>query len=193
MNSTRWTAIQIDSGKLKFNLFAVHFPAKTEWSEISQAMECANFSNDIFRFEEEVNCNDTIVIGDFNMNPFEPGMVSAIGLNARTNKQPIKTNKFGRKVDVRQYKHFYNPMWNFFGDYREPQGTCYYPRSEQVSRPWNIFDQVLLRDGLSKRIDANAVKIVTKIGSNNLLTKNKTLKKKEYSDHLPILLTLDIA
>ena len=51
----------------------------------------------------------------------------------------------------------------------------------------------MLRDGLSKRIDANAVKIVTKIGSNNLLTKNKTLKKKEYSDHLPILLTLDIA
>lgn len=189
-SSTRWTAFQIKLPNISINLFGVHFPSKLEWSDISQAMECSNLANDIVEFEKATKCQHSIVIGDFNMNPFEPGMVSAIGLNARQNKIPVQKNKVEREIDGRKYKHFYNPMWNFFGDGTEPIGTCYFPRSEQYSPTWNIFDQVLVRDELRPHVVKDSVRVITKIGENNLLNANKIIDK-QYSDHLPILITLN--
>jgi hypothetical protein len=48
-----------------------HFPSKKHWKDSSQASECAELSREIRRIEKEVGHSRTVLVGDFNMNPFE--------------------------------------------------------------------------------------------------------------------------
>ena len=59
-----------------------HFPSKTYQSNTSQAFECSELSREIRQAEREIGHSRTILVGDFNMNPFEDGIVSAGGFNA---------------------------------------------------------------------------------------------------------------
>ncbi|MFI5455116.1 MAG: endonuclease/exonuclease/phosphatase family protein [Isosphaerales bacterium] len=63
-------------------LAVVHFPSKYAWSDESQSMECTTLANDIRRIEESAGHHKTVLVGDFNMNPFETGVVSAAGMHA---------------------------------------------------------------------------------------------------------------
>jgi hypothetical protein len=78
------------------------------------------------------------------MNPFETGLVSAAGLNSVMSRRVASRET--RKVQGREYRFFYNPMWSHFGDARDDTaGSYYYDAGEHVNYYWNMFDQVLLR------------------------------------------------
>ncbi len=97
---------------INLNIISVHFHSKVNWSSASLALECTNLSRDIAIIENDTNCENTILIGDFNMNPFEDGIVAANGLNAIQDlNYSIQREK--RIIDRVSYKYFYNPMWNF--------------------------------------------------------------------------------
>ncbi|MEM6803111.1 MAG: hypothetical protein AAF696_17025, partial [Bacteroidota bacterium] len=152
INSKRWTYAKITiPGIIVFNLFCIHFHSKVNWSTDSQSLECVNLSRDIALVEEGTGIDETILIGDFNMNPYESGMVAANGLHALPDLDHIKDRK-ARVIDGVRYKYFYNPMWSFFGDSVKPYGTFYYREPGHVSQEWNIFDQVIYRPLLSKSI-----------------------------------------
>jgi exonuclease III len=179
-------------GKIKFNLIVIHFHAKNYWSNISQSMECVSINQNIKEVEKQCGNENTIVIGDFNMNPYESGMVAANGFHAISDLEYIKKNN-GRKVANVDYPFFYNPMWNFLGDFKKPQGTFYYRESSHVSYEWHIFDQVLIRPGLKDYlVGEDYVKILTKIGDDSLVKAQGRPDKELYSDHLPITLTLTV-
>jgi endonuclease/exonuclease/phosphatase family metal-dependent hydrolase len=59
----------------------VHLPSKLYWNHESQTAESQELSRLIVAEEESVRHQRTVVVGDFNMNPFESGMVTAAGLN----------------------------------------------------------------------------------------------------------------
>jgi hypothetical protein len=63
-------------------LAVVHFPSKLYWSDESQAVECTRLADDLQVVEKSVGHQRTVLVGDFNMNPFETGVVSAAGLHA---------------------------------------------------------------------------------------------------------------
>ena len=141
------------------------------------------------RLEDKYKTNSSIVVGDFNLNPFEEPMIGALGAHAIPCKKVAKRNK--RKISGKDYKMFYNPMWNLFGDNSSPPGTYYYSSSEQVSYFWNIFDQVIIRPDVVEFFDINSLKVVTEVDDIKLLNKNGIPDKNNISDHLPIFFSIE--
>lgn len=177
---------------IELNVIGLHFHSKNNWSDVSLAMECATVANAISKVEYDTKNTNTLVIGDFNMNPFEAGMIAANGLHAISELDYAVKQGNGREIDNTRYPYFYNPMWNFFGDYTVPFGTYYYRTSGNVSYEWHIFDQVLIRPSLKKYLGKNYVSIVTRIGTESLLSKMNRPDNKDYSDHLPITIKLKL-
>ncbi|MBK9284037.1 MAG: endonuclease/exonuclease/phosphatase family protein [Sphingobacteriaceae bacterium] len=192
VKSSRWSAYHLEIPSLiRMNLFPVHFHSKNNWSHISQALECVNLSQDISKIESLTKCNNTLLIGDFNMNPFDFGMVSSNGLNAISSLEYVTDNPIGRKVDGSHYRFLYNPMWNFFGDQSKPMATYYYRSSGHVSHEYHILDQIILSGTMKQYLTSNCVQIVTKIGGINLAAIYDR-PNEIYSDHFPIKIKLKI-
>lgn len=173
-------------------LAAIHFPSKLFFSEASQASECFELARAIRSAEEKLGHTRTILVGDFNMNPFEVGIVAANGLNAVMTKRIASRQT--RKLKNREYFFFYNPMWSYFGDGKEdnPGGSYYYERSENVLYYWNLFDQVLIRPSMMPFFPGENLKILSKIGSQSLISENGIPDKVGASDHLPIVFELKL-
>ena len=125
----------------------------------------------ILRVENRFNHQYTVVCGDFNMNPFDEGLIKAKGFHAIMNKKIALKGK--RKINDKD------------------SGTMYYNSSDHINYFWHMYDQVLLRPELIPFFDDKELEIVTNIGSENLLSDIGIVNKK-YSDHLPIIFTLKI-
>jgi exonuclease III len=63
------------------NIALVHFPILHK-SKMAQAANVNKLRTDIERIEKKLKNRNTVVIGDFNMNPFDEGMYGALGLHA---------------------------------------------------------------------------------------------------------------
>lgn len=174
-----------------FLLVAVHVPSKLYLDERDQLSYIMDLSDTIMQEEESVKHCRTLLVGDFNMNPFEEGMVNARGLHAIMDRRITARRRF-RTVQEKERPLFYNPMWAFGGDISTgPPGTYFFDRSgHQYNLFWNIFDQVLLRPDLLEAFDTDSLEIVTKIGSTSLLDANGRPDKRLASDHLPLAFTL---
>lgn len=168
-------------GKIIFAF--VHFPSKQYANDRDLLVESIKFKNVIEDVEKECNSSVTVITGDFNMNPFEEGMMAAAGIHAFPTK--FEANKKQRTIKGTKYSMFYNPMWSFFGDTGTPVGTYYYSASHQYNLYWNIFDQVLVRPSLIEKI--SNVNILTKINETDLIDKKD---KPNISDHLPLLFNI---
>lgn len=169
--------------KEQFLLVPLHIPDKDSWNEMSQKYECISISSSISNIEENERVKQTIVVGDFNMNPFEEGMVSTMGFHAVRDRNIALKKR--RKVQGKYYKFFFNPMWSFYSITTGPLGTYFYYSSEHVCHFWNFFDQFIFRPELINKFDFDNLKIITKF-KNHHLTNGKGLISDAYSDHLPI-------
>jgi len=188
--SSRLTIRLLKLGDLELLLAAVHFPSKiSHWDSIDQAAEAVNLSGQIRVEESQRGHRRTIVVGDFNMNPFEPGLIQANSFHA---VMTVVTAKAGsRKVQGRGYPFFYNPMWSFFGDRTSgPPGTHYFRAGgKPVSYDWNMFDQVLVRPDALKWFEVD-VEIPTAIGDFDLRDRHGRPNRNLASDHFPVLFRL---
>lgn len=159
----------------------VHFISKYRADDNDQLEESKIFVSDLENNENSLNNSNTIVLGDFNMNPFEQGMVSARALNAFPTKSEVVKKE--RVLRSRKYKFFYNPMWSFFGDRELPFGTYYYSATKHYTLRWNIFDQVIVRPDIMDRLDLSNIKIITEVKGHNL---GGSTGKPKVSDHFPL-------
>ncbi len=178
-------------GKDEILLAAVHFPSKLRWSDESQAFECTKLAADIRVTEKQCGHRKTVLVGDFNMNPFETGIVSALGIHAVMDRRIAKGGS--RVVQDCEYTFFYNPMWSFLGDCSPgPPGTVYHQRAEHRMYFWNMFDQVLIRPELLDRFRMDGLAIIDHNGVESLLTDAGRPNARIGSDHLPIRFRLSL-
>ena len=170
-------------------LAAVHLPSRINWSRDDQTLGATTIARSIERKEDDLGYRRTILVGDLNMNPFDPGLVGAQALNAvMTRDLALRTQ---RQVQGTSYRHFYNPMWSFFGDRTDgPAGSFYHASSAPSNHYWNIYDQVLLRPDLIDALDE--VRILDSDGHETLLTRAGLPSKTSGSDHLPLYFRLDL-
>src|SRR5262249_17915255 len=63
-------------------LAALHFPSKHGWSEEDQLSFAPLMAATVERIEDQIAVHRTVMVGDFNMNPFDPSMVSGFGFHA---------------------------------------------------------------------------------------------------------------
>jgi hypothetical protein len=170
-------------------LVMVHLPSKMHFTAESQRTECSLLARAVLEQEGRVGHSRTIVVGDFNTNPYEHGFVATDGLHAVMSKTVAQRKT--RRVSGRDFDLFYNPMWSHFGDTgNRPSGTYFYEKAEHVNYFWHIFDQVLLRPSLLGGF-SDDVQILTMAGSTSLLDGNGRPDQVNASDHLPIMFSLD--
>lgn len=177
--------------KTEILLAAVHLPSKLYWTGESQGFECTELARNIREVEDQVGHARTVLVGDFNLNPFEEGIYAAAGLNAVMTREVATRGT--RTVQERPYPFFYNPMWGHFGDRTEgPPGTYYYDRAEHATLFWNMFDQLLLRPELLSLFQDSGLRILDKSGDVSLLSAKGLPHATVASDHLPILFALNL-
>jgi endonuclease/exonuclease/phosphatase family metal-dependent hydrolase len=176
---------------IDFILVAIHLSSKLYTEDLDHTSLSMRLSRMISEVEKKIGHERTVVIGDFNMNPFEDGLIAADGLHAVMDRSTALKQK--RKVQGEERIFFYNPMWSLLGDISiGPPGTYYYSTSKQKSLFWNTFDQVLLRPSLLDYFSDNGVKVITNFNGTNLLKENGRPDSNNFSDHLPISINLTI-
>jgi len=172
-------------------LAITHFPDKLHWSGDSQSFECIELSQKIRRSEKRIGHTRTVLVGDLNMNPFETGVVSANGLHGVMSRQIAERKK--RVVQGKEYIFFYNPMWNYMGDYTSgPPGTYYYNNAEHRVFFWNVFDQLLVRPELLPFFKNEDLRVLDSDGETSLLSLSGLPDDDAASDHLPIFFKLTL-
>lgn len=185
-----YSAFKILDGSSPILLVSLHLPSRLYKTENDIGAHAAQIKREVEELETELNTNKTVIVGDFNLNPFSEGMISSHGLHAIMCKETAM--KLKRTVDNEVFKYFFNPMWSLHGNMdKEVLGT-YFHHTSQTSYVWNMFDQVLIRPQLIERFDFKKLEIVHTINETSILNKNGRPDKKNFSDHLPLKFTMQM-
>jgi hypothetical protein len=164
-------------------LAAAHLESRLWQSEQSQAFATKELLDDLVAVEARLGHQRTVLVGDFNMDPYDTGMLAAGALHGMMSKRTA--SRGSRKVQRRQYPMFYNPMWGLLGERSSgPPGSYRYWSAQHVCQEWHVFDQVLIRPALIECFPTDMVTILDTSG------RTKLLNSKGYpspSDHLPIV------
>ena len=150
--------------------------------------------NDILKLENGLNTTNTIIVGDFNINPYDNSCVNARYFHGI----PIYEDAMreSRNIAGKEFRMFYNPMWNFLGDFKEPYGTYYRSAADTFNPYWHIYDQVIIRPSLRSRFVDGNLKIITGSANVSLLDKNKHPNHRMFfmkygTAHYPVQFTLE--
>jgi hypothetical protein len=178
------------TGRDDFLLAVLHFQSKVHWEGEDQYDEAQVLANYIRSVETSEGHSRTVVFGDFNMNPFERGMVSSHGFHGVMTR--LLASEGSRTVAGNEYPYLYNPMWGCLGDRTAgPAGSHFARISAPLSYFWNTFDQVLIRPALLHAFPGN-VKLVDSIGGRSLISDNGKIDAEFGTDHLPLFFSLDL-
>ena len=165
--------------KVNVLVFVVHLPSKMHFTK-DAIFTSRQIVKEINRVESLHSTSKSMVIGDFNVNPFEKAMVDYNCFNAVMSID-IANNKF-RQVSTEKYPYFYNPMWSFFGDLSSysPGTYLYETHSSDNHYRWNMLDQVIMKPDLIPFFNSSSVKIVNDDGINKLKLSKPSKKHSRY-------------
>jgi hypothetical protein len=153
---------------LSLLIVAAHLPSKLHTDEHDQNYRIRQLRRDIVAQEGRSGHQNTIVIGDLNVNPFEDALTAADGLHGVMDKQVAA--RPARAVQGHNWDYFYNPMWSRLGDDSAgPPGTYWRAGSGLVNHFWNTFDQVLLRPGLLPFYDPERLVVPELVGGRPII------------------------
>lgn len=134
--------------------------------------------------EKTFECKNTIIIGDFNANPYDEELLSIFAFNSVLFKSIIKKSEI-RKRNLESYKRFYNPILNYISENNEMYGS-FYCNTDTSTPYWHCLDQILLRKDL---IDFLCdLRYIKRIDDANLI--KDLAPNSEISDHLPLFVKL---
>lgn len=178
-------------GRDELLIAAVHLISPLHTEEYDRDEGARLLAEEIREVERDRGHDRTIAIGDFNLNPFDNGIVAATALHGVMSQEIARRGT--RTVQRREYPFFYNPMWSKLGEHPDrPHGTYYYGSSGQVCYFWNAFDQVLIRPSLLDFWDDRELQILITDGALAFTDERGFPDRENASDHLPILFRLDI-
>jgi hypothetical protein len=170
-------------------LAVVHFQSRINYDRDDQTLLASDMARAIVRTEDETGIFRTLLVGDLNMNPFDPGVSGAQAFHGIMTRQLVERNE--RKTGGEQYRMFYNPMWGHFGDRTVgPSGTYFLGSAKPLNYFWNMYDQVLLRPSLMHSL--RELSILDTDGVESLMTEQGRPDKERGSDHLPLLFRLEL-
>ena len=195
--SDRITAHELTiAGQSSLLLIAAHLHAPNNLDELDRAEWVRKLVPDIRQLEADVAHTRTILVGDLNMNPFDPGLVGTTGLHAVISRQ--LADSVQRMKSRRGHLPFYNPMWSLLGDRTGNEaggtkvaGTFFHENSQALgSSFWRMYDQVLLRPDLMRSL--SRLEILESDGQDWLVSRSGRPCRVAVSDHLPLFFELSL-
>jgi exonuclease III len=179
------------SGKVIDTFFAcIHFPSKLYHDDITHLQIVPNYKEKIHSLT--LNSKRLFIVGDFNMNPFDYGMVEPQGFFAHNNRELITSDtktKFGRSNTM-----YYNPSWTLLGDFvnkseykanNRSGGSFYYKEKKSRCLYWHLIDQIIMRHSLIDEFVSEELEIIEDETLKNELIKDK-VKGINKVDHFPL-------
>jgi endonuclease/exonuclease/phosphatase family metal-dependent hydrolase len=167
-------------------LVVVHLPSKLWMSDDEQPFLATRVVQRICAEESRLGHCRTIVTGDFNMNPYENGMIAADAMHSVMTRALAAARE--RTVYSETKMFFFNPMWRLYAG--NPPGSYFYP-SGMSTCYWNLFDQVLVRPDLLTHFVDSDMAVLSKAGEFSLLNEHGLPNADTASDHLPITFSLE--
>ena len=165
----------------------VHLPSKMQDNREKNRHLLEQITCKINDLDDNRN-RKAVILGDFNLNPYEEAMTYFTGCNAVSSRNiAMKISRKDRSEIDKEYFYYYNPMWNFLGDFNDVNGTYYYDKTSDHSRYWNTFDQFVVSPALIR--DINDIKIIKNVGGISLVNKNG-IPNANISDHCPLYFKL---
>ncbi|HEX4614266.1 MAG TPA: endonuclease/exonuclease/phosphatase family protein [Urbifossiella sp.] len=176
-------------------LFAVvHAPDRRNApQDETRALFFSQISTHLGQLERGNSPRRTVVLGDFNANPFEPSVMGASGFHALgVRRVRQRTARAVLRLGRRDF--FYNPMWRLYGS--DPStdaaaATYYHDKGNAATEPfWHMLDQVLVRPEVADRMPADRLRVLTTAGSESLVRPDGVPDRETASDHLPVTFQL---
>lgn len=168
-------------------IVGLHLDAMNSGSEKRRA-QAEQIMMDLVEEERAFNTNNSLIIGDFNANPFDIVLLGHNYFNSVLFRELIENNEFV-KWNCRCYRRFYNPSFDYLSEKNKQYGSFYY---DDPNYPlyWNCLDQVLVRKTLIESL--KNVEYIKQVGSTFLLTTKGKINKNKLSDHLPLFVRIDL-
>lgn len=180
----RYNIYNVKTAVKDYLLVAVHLEDRRNYETPDRKKTIEHLIVDVEQTEELLECSNTIIIGDFNANPYDEELTSKYAFNAVLFKSIIDKNEFTNPNSLRQ-KRFYNPILHYISEDTEMYGSFYHEQNHMTPY-WYCLDQVLVRKSLSNSV--NHVEYLKRIDTRDLLV-NK-IPNGKISDHLPLLVSL---
>lgn len=177
---SRYVLYRVKRNGLMYNIAATHLGAKPREKAADRIDTIQDLVYDICEIEMECNCDNTIVCGDMNANPFDAEMVQKNAFNAVLFKQLIEKEEYVT-YHGKKYRRFYNPMIDYISERTGNRGSYYYSQGIETIY-WHCYDQIIVRKTL---IDAIATLCFCKKAGDTSLVADIAPDKK-ISDHLPL-------
>jgi hypothetical protein len=174
---------------------AVHLVSGLHRERAERKAESDPLARTIREAQRELGHARTVVVGDFNLNPFDDGMIFPDGFGAMMTKSLVRKNAASRGD---RFGRFYNPIWSRLGQDVESgaPGTYYWRYHRALNIYWNYLDQVLIGFDLLDHFPEERFRILTEVagsdGNQQLIRETELHWTIELSDHLPLLFDLDL-
>jgi len=185
--STYYSALKDD--KAKVNIISVHFPSQMFNHIDGLKSFIRDFRNEIDAKIGSSLSENIMIIGDFNVNPFETPMIDFDGFSA--------SNTINLKGEVshleRKKALYYNPTWLLYRKNHFP-GTKYFKRPSGSSfdiLEHHFLDQVVLSFHMSKKLKFENIDVLEKTRGFSFFDTKKN--KVTISDHLPLIYEFKLA
>ena len=141
----------------------------------------------IHGYENACGVDRTVIMGDFNSNPYDIELLQPSAFNAMLFKGILRARD-SRTWDGEDYPFMYNPTVHWLSEDTETYGSIYYSSDDGTGPVWNCFDQALVSPELMDSVKGYSY--LKKIGDMDLIA--KWCPRREISDHLPLLVEIDI-
>ena len=186
--ASRFTVFALGSSEARFVVAATHLVDRISASDSEARLEDIRELMGVVRgYEEALSVDKTVVMGDFNANPYDKELLLPNAFNAMLFKGIVKARS-SRKWRGKSYPFMYNPTLHWLSEDTETYGSHYYSSGDGTNPIWNCYDQALVSPALMDRVrDYGYLK---KIGDKNLIARWRP--KREISDHLPLLAEIDM-
>lgn len=182
LQSRYYTSIEIPSVDLI--VISVHLP-----SQMFQHMKALKEFIRDFRSTIDSEYGSSIesrilVIGDFNVNPFEEPMIDFDGFSASNSR---RSRSIAKSINNNEKILYYNPTWQLYSRTDFP-GTKYFRRPSGSSYDileHHYLDQVVISQKLRDEIIKERIDVIEITETLSFFNKEKNII--EGSDHLPLL------
>lgn len=180
----RYNIYSVKTAVKDYILVAVHLEDRRNYKTADRLETIKCLVSDIEQTEDFLKCSNTIVIGDFNANPYDEELLSKYAFNAVLFKTIIDKNELTNPNSLKK-RRFYNPILHYISEDTEMYGSFYYEKEHKTSY-WHCLDQVLVRKCLVNSI--SHIEYLKKIKTEDLL--DNSIPNGKISDHLPLLVNM---